>query len=129
MAASTDLFGWLGACWTKERPDGTPPTFMMHRFLASEQDLAPVCRTLQVEVRDPHLVFGCWQAMLPEDRGAPRLQYVWPKKGADEEELISRMKKALSESRLTCERMLSIIRLAGKEKALFAEFGLTPPKK
>lgn len=130
MAANTtDLFGWLNALWTKHRPEGTPPTFMMHRFLASERDFASVARTLQVEVRDPAMVFGIWQALLPDGRSAPRLQYVWPKKAAEEEDLVGRMRSVLSESRLTCERMLTIIQLAGREKDLYAEFGLLPPKK
>jgi hypothetical protein len=126
-ASTTDLFGWLDALFTKVRPEGTPPTFMMHRFLASERDFAPVCRALQVEVRDPALVFGVWQALLPKDRGAPRMSYVWPKKGADEEELVTRMKSVLSESRFTCEQMLSLVQLAGKEKALYEEFGFKAP--
>lgn len=126
-AGTTDLFGWLNALFTKESPEGTPPTFMMHRFLASERDFAPVARALQYEVRDPALVFGVWQAMLPHDRSAPRLSYVWPKKGADEEELVGRMKSVLSESRPTCEAMLSIIQLAGREKELYEEFGLKVP--
>lgn len=125
--SSTDLFGWLNAIFTKARPDGTPPTFMMHRFLAAERDYAQVARYLQVEVRDPALVFGTWQAMLPKDRQAPRLGYVAPKKQPAEEELITRMKSVLSESRLTCERMLEIVRASGNLPELYAEFGVEMP--
>ena len=125
--AQTDLFAWINAIFDKTRPEGTPPTFMMHRFLASEKDYAPVCRALQTDVRDPHLVFGTWQALLPQGR-APRFTYVWPKKGAEEEELVTRMKSVLSESRRTCEAMLAIVQLAGRERELYQEFGIQPPK-
>src|SRR4051812_4400329 len=88
-ASPTDLFGWLHAIWTKERPKGTPPTFMMHRFLASDRMLADVARELQL-LREPDLIFGTWQAYLPKDKGAPKLQYVVPKKLPAEEALVTR---------------------------------------
>ena len=129
MAQTTDLFGWINALFTKERPEGTPPTFMMHRFLASDKAYAPFCRELQQRVKDPLLVFGIWQAVLPKDSKAPRLSYVVPKKGPAEEALVERMKSVLSESRITCERMLAIIQLAGREKELYAEFGIKVPQR
>lgn len=128
-AGNTDLFDWLNAIFTKKRPDGTPPTYVMHRFLASDKDFAGVARALQVEVRDPHLVFGCWQALLPKDRGAPRLTYVVPKKAPEEEELVTKMRVVLSESRRTCEQILGIIQLAGREVDLYEELGVDPPRK
>jgi len=124
---STDLFGWLDALFTKTRPEGSPPTFMMHRFLASDRDFAPVARALQMEVREPDLVFGVWQALLPEGSGAPRLAYVVPKKGAEEEALITRMRTVLSESRTTCEKMFEIAKLAGRELDLYEELGVKAP--
>ena len=125
--STTDLFGWLDAVWTKAMPDGTPPTFMMHRFLASERDFADVARWLQLEVRDPLLVFKTWQAFTPKGRGAPRLQYVAAKRLPAEEELVSRMKVTLAESRRTVEEMISVIAAAGQLSALYAEFGVEAP--
>lgn len=127
QATTTDLFSWLDAIWTKQLHDGTPPTFMMHRFLASEKDLAIVARYLQVEVRDPALIFGTWQGMMPKGRGAPRLQYVVAKRPKAEEELVTRMKEVLAESRESCEAMIGIIKLAGRLSELYAEFGIEEP--
>lgn len=125
--SSSDLFAWLDALFTKVRPEGTPPTFMMHRFLAADKDFAQVARYLAVEIKDPELIFGTWQAMLPKGRGAPRLQYVAPKKAAAEEELVTRMKATLSESRATVERMIAMIDMAGRLEDLYTEFGLEAP--
>lgn len=100
----------------------------MHRFLASERDYAQVARYLQVEVRDPALVFGTWQAMLPKGKGAPKLAYVVPKKLPAEEELVARMKSVLSESRTTVERMIAVIEDAGRTEELYAEFGVEMPE-
>lgn len=127
--SNTDLFGWLDACWAKTRPEGTPPVFMMHRFLASDRDLAQVARYLQVEIRDSSLIFGTWQAMLPEGRGAPKgLRYVAPRKAPAEETLVTKMKDVLSESRRSVEAMLEVVRAGGRLPALYAEFGVEMPK-
>lgn len=123
----TDVFGWLNAIFTKERPRGTPPTFMMHRFIASDRIYASVARELQL-LRNPDLIFGCWQALLPKDKGAPRFGYVVAKKPPAEEELVTRMRTVLAESRETAEDMLSLAKLGGAEAALYAEFGIEPPK-
>ncbi len=122
--SSTDLFGWLDSLWTKKIPDGTPPTYMMHRFLASDRDFADVARELQLTVREPALVHRIWQGMLPTGRGAPRLSYIAPKKPPAEEELVERMKTVLSESRSTVETMVDIVRAAGRLRELYAEYGV-----
>jgi len=126
-----DLFTWIDACWNKGKPEGTPPTFMMHRFMASDPDMAQVARELQVEVREPQLIFPIWKGYLPKGRGAPtnpRLQYVAAKKGPAAEELVTRMQKVLSERREVIERMISLVALAGKENDLYWEYGIKPPK-
>lgn len=127
VASNTDLFGWLDALYTKVTPTGTPPTYMMHRFMASDPDLAQFARILQVQLRESMLIFKTWQALLPRGRGAPRFGYVVAKKPPEEEELITKMRSVLSERRDVCEIMLHIVRLAGREKDLYAEFGLLPP--
>lgn len=126
-SSSTDLFGWLDALFTKARPDGTPPMYVMHRFLAADPDYADVARWLQLEVREPLLVFATWQALLPREPRAPRLSYVAPKKAPEEEALVSRMKEVLRESRSTVEGMIAMVQLAGREPDLYREFGVTPP--
>lgn len=125
--SSTDLFGWLDSLWTKKIPEGTPPTYMMHRFLASDRDLADAARELQLNVRDPKLVHRIWQGILPTGRGAPRLSYVAPKKPPQEEELIERMRQVLVESRTTVETMVEIIRESGRIAELYAEYGFKMP--
>lgn len=121
-----DLFGWLDAIYTKVTPKGTPPTFMLHRFLASEKDYAEAARELQL-LRQPDLIFGCWQALLPRDKKAPRFTYVVPKKPPAEEALTARMRVVLAESRSTVEDMLVIAKLCGAEAKLYEEFGIDPP--
>lgn len=123
-ASTTDLFGWMDAIWTKAKPEGTAPTYMMHRFLASDRDFAQVARTLQMQVREPNLIFAVWQALLPKGRSAPRLQYVVAKKPPAEEALVTRMREVLHESRGTVESIIAIVRLAGREQALYDEFGI-----
>src|SRR6266545_1554996 len=79
-ARGTALFGFLDALWTKRVPEGTPPMFMLHRFLAADRELAEACRVVGREVRDPVLAFRTWQGLLPVARGAPRLAYVAAKR-------------------------------------------------
>lgn len=124
-AASSDgLFTWMDALWTKAEPEGTPPTFMMHRFLASDIDLAPACRALGLEVREPALVFKTWQGLLPKGPGAPRLGYAAPKKPPQEEALVTRMREVTGERRAVIEEHIALARLAGHVSALYAEFGV-----
>lgn len=123
-----DLFSWLDAIWTKRVPEGTPPTYMMHRFLAAEKDFAPVARELQTRVREPWLVFRIWQGLLPKGRSAPRLQYVAPKKPPQEEQLVARIRQVEGVRRRVVEEMIEIVKLAGRERALYKEYGVEPPK-
>lgn len=124
VEGTTDLFGWLNAMFTKARPAGTPPTYMMHRFLASDRDLAPAARWLQLQVREPDLVFRVWQGLLPKERGAPRFQYVAAKKPPKEEALVTRLCSVLAESRRTVEAMLEVVKAAGQLSELYDELGM-----
>ena len=119
---------WLDALWTKRRPEGTPPTFMMHRFLASNRDYALFARYLQLDLRrEPDLIFGTWQALLPKERGAPRLSYVVAKKRPEAEALTTRMQQVLGESRVVAEEMQALVVLTGREQELYIFFGVEPP--
>jgi hypothetical protein len=123
------LFTWIDAVWTKAYPDGTPPTFMMHRFLAADPDFAQAARTLQRDMRsEPHLIFGTWQALLPKGSGAPRLAYVAAKKPPAAEALTTRMMQVLGERRRVAEEMQAIVKLTGREGDLYLHFGIEPPK-
>lgn len=127
--AGVDLFTWLDALWNKQTPEGTPPIFLMHRFLASDQVLAPACRELQREFkREPHLTFHVWKGLLPKGRGAPRLAYVVAKKPPAAEELTERMMAHLGERRYVVEEIQSILKQAGRLDALYEEYGIMPPK-
>lgn len=124
----TDVFVWLNALWTKEQHHGVPPTFVMHRFLAAERDYAEFARWLQLHVREPVLVFRTWQGLLPKGRGAPMLPYVAPKKPPQEEALVTRMRQVLAERRSVVEEMITLLKAAGKEADLYAQFGVEAPK-
>lgn len=124
----TDLFTWLDGLWTKQTPEGVPPVYMMHRFLASDPQFATVARELQQHVREPGIVFRTWQALLPRGSGAPRLSYIAAKKGAAAEELVTRMVAVLAERRSVVESMLRIAETAGRAAALYREFGVQAPK-
>lgn len=125
--AAPDLFTWIDALYTKAAPEGTPPVFMMHRFLASDPDLAQAARTIQVEIRDPALAFKLWQGLLPTGRGAPRFSYCAPKKAPTAEELTERMISVLGERRPVVEQMQELVRAAGRLLDLYHYFGVKPP--
>jgi hypothetical protein len=124
-----DLFVWLDAVWNKKRPQGTFPARIAHRFLASDPDMAMLARELQIQVRDPELMFRIWQGSLPKGRGAPRLAYVAAKKPPAEEELITRIKSVLSESRQTVEQLVEMVKQADRMEELYWEYGVEAPKK
>lgn len=126
MAA--DLFVWLGALYTKEKPEGTPPIFLMHRFMASDRTLAIAARCLQTDLKraEPAITFAVWQALLPRGR-APRFAYIAPKKLPAAEALTKRMEQVLGERRVVVEEMQSIITQAGRESELYIHFGIEPP--
>lgn len=124
-----DLFVWLDAIWNKRKPQGTFPARIAHRFLASDPDMAMLARELQLEVREPELMFRIWQGSLPRGGRAPRLAYVAAKKGPAEEELITRIKAVMSESRETVEQMVEIVKQAGRVNELYWEYGVEAPKK
>jgi len=120
-----DVFAWLDACWSKRRPSGTPPTYMMHCFLASDPDLAMAARTLQREIREPDLVFSIWQAELPKGKAAPRsLRYVKAKKPPAAEKLVVAMQRVLAERREVVETMIEIVTDAGRVDELYTEYGV-----
>lgn len=125
--ANSDLFTWLRAIWTKEKPEGTFPYFVAHRFLASDRGLAEAARVLWRDIRDPAMIFATWQGLLPHANDAPRLSYPAPKKGPDAEVLTLRMMSVLGESRRTVESMIDIITMQGAVAKLYAEFGIQNP--
>ena len=126
--AGVNLFTWLDALYNKKQPEGTPPIFMMHRFLAADRDLAPFARVLQVDLRqEPLMVFRTWQGLLPKGQGAPRFSYVAAKKPAAAEDLTIRMIHVLGERRAVVEEMQEVIDQAGHLHALYIYFGIEPP--
>ena len=131
---ASDLFTWLDALWNKKRPPGVPPVYMMHRFLAFEKSYAEMARFLQSDLRrEPDLVFGTWQALLPTATRAPRLGYVAVKKGKAAEELTQQMMRVLAERRVVVEEMQEVViaemAAQGKQLAdLYLYFGVEPPE-
>jgi hypothetical protein len=125
---AADLFVWLDALWTKARLEGTPPLYVIHRFLASERDYAPAARILARDVKEPALVFCTWQGLLPVDRGAPRLSYPAPKKPPEAEALTVRMMAVYGMNRLEAEDAQSFVAAAGRPLDLYRELGVEPPE-
>ena len=125
--AGDDLFTWLDAIWKKETPHGTFPTFIAHRFLASQRDFANVARVLGNDIKEPAMVFSTWQALLPDGAGAPRLTYPAPKKRPEAEQLTVRMMATLCVRRQVAEEMQELVQLAGKLPQLYREYGVEPP--
>ncbi len=130
---ANDLFTWLDALWSKKKLEGTPPIYIMHRFLSCERDFANTARFLQSDLRrEPMLVFGTWQALLPKQKRAPRLSYVAAKKPKAAEELTERMMRVVGERREVVEAMqtLAIAELAAQGRALtelYFYYGVEPP--
>lgn len=128
MAAKGDLFENLDALFTKKKLDGSPPFFIMHRFLASDPDFAIAARYLQRDVREPKMLLRTWQGILPRGKGAPRLSYVAPKKGPPAEALVTTMVRVLSERREVVEEIVAMFELQGKTVELYEYFGIEPEK-
>jgi len=123
------LFNWMDALYTKKTLEGTPPIFMLHRFLASDRDLAMAAHTLQLEIKraGPRIAFRVWQGLLPKGQGAPRFRYVAAKKPPAVESLTARMMHVLGESRTVVEEMQGLVELTGRTEELYFEFGIEPP--
>lgn len=126
--AQSDLFTALDSLWTKKDVGTTPPFFVMHRFLASNPDLAVAARYLQREIRDHDMMLAVWRGLLPKGRGAPRLQYVAPKKRPEEDALTARMMQVTNERRNVVEDQITLFSKLGREKELYTYFGVEPPK-
>ena len=125
-----DLFAHIAALWTKEKLEGTPPVYMMHRFLASDRDYAEAAKCLQIDLRrEPHLVVGVWQALLPKATRAPRLAYAAPKRGPAAEQVTLRMMTVLGERRRVVEEMQAIVQASGRWEELCVYFGIGPDEK
>jgi len=123
-----DLFGWLDSLWTKKQPTGTPPIYVMHRFLASDRHLANAARVLRQEVREPDLIAHTWRGLLPKGPRAPRLTYVAAKKAPAAEELTTRMMANLGVRRAVAEEMQQVVELRGELADLYRCYGVKPPK-
>ena len=122
--ASDDLFVWLDAIWNKKKPEGTFPAYVAHRFLASDELLAPYAWAVGQNIRDPAMAFAVWQGSMPEERGCPRLTYPAPKKRPDAEQLTQRMMTVLQLRRAVAEEMQALIEVAGRLDDLYKEFGV-----
>lgn len=119
-----DLFAWMDALYSKTRLDGTPPMYMIHRFLASDQACASAARYLQLQVRDADLLFRVWQGLLPKGKAAPRFSYSAPKKAPAAEELVLRIMAVEHERRAVAEQILELLHLAGKLDEAYQYYGV-----
>lgn len=127
--AGTDLFAGIGALWTKARPETMPSFFIMHRFMASDPDLAAAAKVLQRDIKDPEMLRAVWQGLLPKGRGAPKgLTYVGATKTPAADALTEKMMKTLPERRDAVEQIIELFELAGLTKELYAYFGIELPK-
>lgn len=119
-----DLFRFIDCLWTKETPGGNPPVFMIHRFLASDRDLAEATRVIQREVREPAIAFRTWQGLLPRARSAPRFSYVAAKRPPAEEALVARVMAVERLRRGAAEEAVELVRQVGKLEDLYNYYGV-----
>ena len=70
-----------------------------------------------------------WQGLLPRGAGAPRLQYVAPRKGPKAEELTLAVMKEMNENRVEAEAILDLHERLGNLPALYRRYGLKVPRK
>jgi hypothetical protein len=122
-----DLFVYLDSLWNKERPEGSPPIFVMHRFLASDRMFAPYARVLQRDISDSKMSAHTWRGMLPMSRKAPRLAYGAPKKKPAAEALVARMMEVRKVRREQAEAELDMVESVGRLLDLYVEHGVEPP--
>ena len=125
--ASDDLFTWLDAIWNKRKPEGTFPTFIAHRFLASDRFWANVARVIGKDVREPAMAFAVWQGLTAEEAGAPRLVYTTAKKRPEAEQLTLRIMGVMRVRRNVAEDMQRLVASAGRMDDLYKEFGIVAP--
>lgn len=123
---ASDLFDAIDALFKKEKLERFPPFFIMHRFLASNPQYAIAARYFQREFRDQDMLFAVWQGILPKANGAPRLNYVAPKKEPPAEKLVAVMVEKLHERRHVVEEMIELFEMQGREKELYQFFGVDP---
>lgn len=124
---AVDLFVWINSLWNKDRPEGSPPVFVMQRFLVSDRNLAQAARVLQRDVPDAKMMAHTWRGILPEAAAAPRMGYAAPKKGPQAEELTQRMMSVRKIRRDQAEAEQAMIDSMGLLLDLYLEYGVEPP--
>lgn len=103
-----------------ERP---PAPFILHRFLASDRDFCAVARDLQLDVRDPAMVFRVWQLAL-RGVGKPKLFYTGPKKQKGADDLTLRLMEYYNCGREQAEEYVVILTAGGGYASACTEFGV-----
>lgn len=104
----------IGALYKHEKLERPPSMFVVHRFLASDRDLAPVAKVFNLNIRDDAMAWQTWRAVLPRQPKAPYLKYPAPGKAGKPSELVARAMEVFGWNRHTAQENINIIELAGQ---------------
>ncbi len=108
------MFDDIKALFRHETIDHKPSMWIMHRFLASEMQLAYVASKYAQWIRCDSMTFQFWRAVVPKRGKAPYLKYIAAKKAPAPPELAQRAMEVYGWNRQETEEALDIIELSGE---------------
>jgi len=113
---------WLNALWTKA--EASPPWFViLHRFLASQQQLARACKYIALQVHDNELVYAIWQKALPKAKGIPQGTSYVAARSEETEKLVERIAQVWAYNKREAQEAYALCEAAGSTAALKAYLG------
>lgn len=119
---AVDLFEALGALFRGQDLPVPPSPFIMHRFLASQQEYAELAKAVQMITNDPQQVFAIWKSAV--SGRMPRLTYVGPKTQAGAEGLVAALMEKRKVNRTEAEDLVLLLEGAGKFRDALAYYGV-----
>lgn len=121
------IFDKLDNLYTSKDLEGSPPSpWIMHRFLASQPDLALVARELNRTplIADSEKVYHIWDTIIPPVANSPYFPYIAPSSKDQPEKLVRALMEAENYSRQEAEDALEILSMQGRVGDLADELGV-----
>lgn len=121
-----DIFGKMDKLFRHEPVADPPPAVVLHRFMVSDPDYAPLVKKIALEVRGDDLVYRIWQAIVPQmsERPWDVRTYTHPGSIEDPHPLVEKLMEAESWSREQAEQALELIELQGRVEQVAAQYGV-----
>lgn len=119
-----DLFAAIGDTFRKRRVDDPPSDWILNRFMASLQPLAPFAAEISLRIRDRAMAWEVWRSAVPRMNQPPRLKYPAPKKPPEADALATALMQREGMSRTAAEDAVGIITAAGRVGDVAAAYGV-----